>query len=423
MHTLLRWFLAFWARLIIRLKKPYIIGVTGTAGKTTLTSFARQYLSEAYGEKDVMHSPYHYNGEYGLPLTIIGAKTGGKNPFLWLWVMLVALWRLCRPYPKYLVLEYGIDHAGEMDFLLSIAVPNIAIIAPIVENHIEQFGTLEAYRAEKLKILRAEHIVVHESLIPFVSGDHIQFYGLTHPNNVITAHNIRLEITGTHATVLFAGETYEVMIPALGAYQIENILPFFLIADRLGRDKNILASRISRWHLEPGRSQIFAGDSGSIVIDGTYNGGFLSIIEGIKSLRGLAETHQIFLFLGDMRELGEMEEEKHQSLAEEIITLFGSTDARAFLVWPKMRDYVVPRLEGAMRVYSTLSSEEAGEHIAASLQEAERPVIVYAKGSQNTIFLEEGLKKILPVLTHQSLCRQSESWLRRKRAFFASLKK
>lgn len=423
MHTLLRWFLAFWARLIIRLKKPYIIGVTGTAGKTTLTSFARQYLSEAYSEKDVMHSPYHYNGEYGLPLTIIGAKTGGKNPFLWLWVMLVALSRLCRPYPKYLVLEYGIDHAGEMDFLLSIAVPNIAIIAPIVENHIEQFGTLEAYRAEKLKILRAEHIVAHESLMPFVSGDHIQFYGLTHPNNAITAHNIRLEITGTHATVLFAGVAYEVMIPALGVYQIENILPFFLIADRLGRDKNILASRISRWHLEPGRSQIFAGDSGSIVIDGTYNGGFLSIIEGIKSLRGLAETHQIFLFLGDMRELGEMEAEKHQSLAEEIITLFGSTDARAFLVWPKMRDYVVPRLEGVMGVYSTLSSEEAGERIATFLQEAERPVIVYAKGSQNTIFLEEGLKKILPVLTHQSLCRQSASWLRRKRAFFASLKK
>jgi UDP-N-acetylmuramoyl-tripeptide--D-alanyl-D-alanine ligase len=59
-----------------------------------------------------------------------------------------------KPYPKYLVLEYGIDHPGEMDFLLSIAEPDIVVISPIEPNHIEQFGSYESYRAEKLKILR-----------------------------------------------------------------------------------------------------------------------------------------------------------------------------------------------------------------------------------------------------------------------------
>jgi UDP-N-acetylmuramyl pentapeptide synthase len=44
-----------------------------------------------------------------------------------------------KPYPKYLVLEYGIDHPGEMDFLLSIAEPDIVVISPIEPNHIEQF--------------------------------------------------------------------------------------------------------------------------------------------------------------------------------------------------------------------------------------------------------------------------------------------
>lgn len=80
-----------------------------------------------------------------------------------------------------------------------------------------------------------------------------------------------------------------------------------------------------------------------------------------------------------------------------------------------MRDYVAPRLESVMNVYSTLSSEDAGEYMASCIQEAQRPVLVYAKGSQNTIFLEEGLKKILPVSVYASLCRQSESWLRNKR--------
>lgn len=73
------------------------------------------------------------------------------------------------PYPKYLVLEYGIDHPGEMDFLLSIAVPDIAIITEIIPNHIEQFGTLDAYRKEKLKITQsAKELIIHDSGRPFI---------------------------------------------------------------------------------------------------------------------------------------------------------------------------------------------------------------------------------------------------------------
>lgn len=86
-----------------------------------------------------MISPYHYNGEFGLPLSIIGARTGGKNPFLWIWVFIIAFSRLWRSYPKYLILEYGIDHPGEMEFLLSIVHPDIGIISGVAPNHLEQF--------------------------------------------------------------------------------------------------------------------------------------------------------------------------------------------------------------------------------------------------------------------------------------------
>ncbi len=81
-------------------------------------------------------------------------------------------------YPKYLVLEYGIDHPGEMDFLLSIARPDIAILTPIEPNHIEQFGNVGAYRLEKLKILDAtKNRIVHESLREFITQSVI-YYGL-----------------------------------------------------------------------------------------------------------------------------------------------------------------------------------------------------------------------------------------------------
>ncbi len=110
MQNILLLLLAFVARLIIIKHRPYIIGITGTVGKTTITTHIAHFLSRELGSKNVGYSLYHYNGEYGLPLTIIGIRTPGRNPFLWIWVFLVALSRLVRPYPHYLVLEYGIDH-------------------------------------------------------------------------------------------------------------------------------------------------------------------------------------------------------------------------------------------------------------------------------------------------------------------------
>ena len=71
MHKILLAFLAFLSRTLITRHKPYVIGVTGTVGKTTITTHIARYLSHIYGEQNVMISPYHYNGEYGLPLSII----------------------------------------------------------------------------------------------------------------------------------------------------------------------------------------------------------------------------------------------------------------------------------------------------------------------------------------------------------------
>lgn len=74
-------------------------------------------------------------------------------------------------------MEYGIDHPGEMDFLAKIAKPNIVIFTPIVANHIEQFGSFEAYRDEKLKLISvSEKNFLHFSLSEFKNKNSI-IYG------------------------------------------------------------------------------------------------------------------------------------------------------------------------------------------------------------------------------------------------------
>lgn len=193
MKKFLRIYLATMARILIKIKKPHIIGVTGSAGKTTISKFVVEYLQSEFGEENVDFSRYNYNGEFGLPLTIIGAKTGGKNLIKWLGVFFIFLKKIFTKTPRFLVLEYGIDTIGEMDFLTSIATPDIAIISKIVPNHIEQFGTEEAYRREKLKITVAKKIFAHKSLEKFFSDEQkskTKFFDLETENGEIFAKNI-----------------------------------------------------------------------------------------------------------------------------------------------------------------------------------------------------------------------------------------
>lgn len=188
MHTFFLFFLSILARVIIRVHRPYVIGVTGTVGKTTISRYVSLYLEQTFSEKDVMSSPYHYNGEYGLPLTIIGAKTPGKNPLLWISLIFITLYRLVRPYPRYLVLEYGIDHPGEMTFLTDIVAPDIAILSVVAPNHLEQFGTLEKYRNEKLLLTKnTSRLIIHESLRSYVEKDAL-FYGSGGMSDIDASH-------------------------------------------------------------------------------------------------------------------------------------------------------------------------------------------------------------------------------------------
>lgn len=57
-------------------------------------------------------------------------------------------------YPDTLVLEYGIDRPGEMDFMCSIVEPDVAVFTFLSPNHIQQFRTAENYFGEKRKLVR-----------------------------------------------------------------------------------------------------------------------------------------------------------------------------------------------------------------------------------------------------------------------------
>jgi UDP-N-acetylmuramyl pentapeptide synthase len=249
--------LSFFAHNIVRWHKPIIIGITGTVGKTTVTAHVHAYLSRMMPTETIGYSPDHYNGEYGLPLTIIGAKTGGKNPLKWLWVFFIAISQFFRSYPRYLVLEYGLDHPGEMDAMLDIAIPDVAIITEIAPNHIEQFGNFDAYKREKLKIIvHARELIIHDSLRNSIERE-ATYYGAGAMSQIDASH-IDITPTGTSARVHFARRDYDISVRAFGAFHIVNLLPLYALSQIYSLPVDQIAEYAGLAHSEPGRSSILA---------------------------------------------------------------------------------------------------------------------------------------------------------------------
>jgi UDP-N-acetylmuramyl pentapeptide synthase len=165
-----------------------------------------------------------------------------------------------------------------MDFLISIAQPNIAILTPVESNHLEQFGSLELYRKNKLQLIAAaKYAIVHESLRQYIDTDAL-FYSLGALSD-IDASNITMSIEGTHAIAHYKGQDFPISLPSIGSFQIENILPLFPVSSHLGIDPKLISVYTENSIIESGRSTILPGIDSTTIIDGSYNGGYLSLRE------------------------------------------------------------------------------------------------------------------------------------------------
>ncbi|MDP2103623.1 MAG: UDP-N-acetylmuramoyl-tripeptide--D-alanyl-D-alanine ligase [Candidatus Gracilibacteria bacterium] len=424
--------LAQLAKKIIKRHRPYIVAVTGTVGKTTATNFVYDFLHALYGDR-VYISPYNYNGEYGVPFTIFQVQSPYRNPFLWVWVFIKGFLMLfARTYPGYIVLEYGIDRENEMDFLVDIARPDLSIILNISKNHVVSFPVFSKYIKEKMKIATGskklivntddKNIMSHLGDIP--TQKEVIGYGIKNQEGEFYAKDIEAGLEQLSFTLVYKGEAYEMSYPLIGEYQAYNILPVFAVGIGLGIDIPTIRELLADIHPQKGRGSILKGVRESIIVDGSYNGGFNSISGGITYLKKLDKEYNKILFIGDMRELGEESKALHTEIAESIVA---AGIQWVVLVGEEMKHYVYPILLehlGADNVFAFLNSRLAGEKVRDIIMgiENEEKTVVFVKGSQNSIYLEEGIKEFLYDLRDvEKLCRQDSHWIGRKNHFFETV--
>ena len=108
-----------------RTLKAKVIGVTGSAGKTTTKEFLKTFL-DCYGTEG------NFNNHIGLPMTILN----------------------CPETADYLVVEMGTNHPGEIAALCDIAEPDIGVLVSVGNAHIEFFGSQENIEKEKMTLLK-----------------------------------------------------------------------------------------------------------------------------------------------------------------------------------------------------------------------------------------------------------------------------
>lgn len=173
-------YFGLFARIVLRARKPKIVGVTGSVGKTTTKEVIASVLSDPAARPfvgRVRKTPSNLNDNFGLPLTVLGFRKWPASRAQAVRWMCLAPFRALKfalfvPYADVLVLEYAVCFDGDIPALARLAPPSVAVVTAIGPAHLEVLGTIERIADAKGALVRAvppSGLVVFGRENPFLS--------------------------------------------------------------------------------------------------------------------------------------------------------------------------------------------------------------------------------------------------------------
>ncbi len=389
----------------VQLRKihPLIIGVTGSAGKTSCKEAIYAILKDQYRVKEGKKS---FNSEVGLPLDILGFDANyGSVLEMVLRALLLTPWQLLTNWEKYDVYlaEMGVDKPGDMSYLLSFIHPSIGVFLNALPVHTANFlDGVDGIAREKGKLISA--LPSSGSAILNADDPRVLAFEQKTQAKVLTfgqregnsVRNFTLNLPGFVLT-----KDYGATLAAAVA-----------VGKALGINEKSAKARLKvHFKLPPGRMSVFKGINGSTLIDSTYNASKVPMIGALKVLRQAQGKRKIAI-LGDMRELGELAQEEHEALALEAVQ-----DADViFTFGPLMKSFLAPK---ALELGFPQENLRVHEQMLALADDVFNFIkngdVILLKGSQNTILLETLVERLLADPSDaQLLCRRGEFWNKKR---------
>ena len=267
-----------------------VIAVTGSNGKTTVKEMLAAILrAQTQDAEAVLATQGNFNNDIGMPLTLLQL----------------------RSTHRYAVIEMGMNHLGEIEYLTRLASPTVALVNNAQAAHIGELGSIENIARAKGEIysgLREDGVALINADDAFSPLWHSLNQGrkkidfaLAHPAQV-TGHFEMLP-EGTQLEIQLPHKSIRTRLQVPGVHNVRNALAASAAAFAVGASPEAIAQGLSRFEGVQGRLQRKTVLHGATLIDDTYNanpGSVCAAIEVLAQTKGAK-----ILVLGDMGELGD----------------------------------------------------------------------------------------------------------------------
>lgn len=406
--------LASYARKVITKHHPFVIGVTGSVGKTSTKEAIYQVLADEY-KGAVRKTAGNLNAEIGIPLTILGyASTPDK--LAWPFFLISAYFRtLAKNYPKYLVLEMGVEHKGDIKYFGSIIESNIGIITSAAPVHLANFKNAAELTKEKISLLeevsRPGKVVVNadDENLAKLEDERIISVGIDNKNADFRALNISSNLEGTDYRIVTTGQNIMIKSKLIGRQCIYSELVAFAIGQYLGIQSLKIKKSLEKLLPVNGRMKFIDGRDNIKIIDDTYNANPASVKAALDAISSIEISKRKVIILGNMNELGSYEGDAHFEVgayARERVDL-------AIFVGPNA-DRMAAGYRDKKTLYIFKSRSDLMKSVDNILKAGD---LVLIKASQNENYFEEVTKHLMehPQKASELLVRQSRFWLKKKK--------
>ena len=292
-----------------------VIGITGSAGKTTTKDLLAGILA---AEGTTIAPQGSYNGEVGVPLTVF--KAGVDT--------------------RYLVIEMGATGVGHISYLAEMVRPDIGVVLGVGTAHAGEFGGVENIALAKGELVEAlpsagtAVLNLDDARVAAMAGRTratVLGYTAQAAGDVpagaerVRAEGVELNAGGSPEFELFLpGESagHHVSARLIGAHHIANLLAAAAAAHAAGVPAARIAASLSaqaaasRWRMERTERA-----DGVTIINDAYNANPESMRAALRTLADLGRGRRTWAVLGAMLELGPDSIREHMAVGTQVVRL------------------------------------------------------------------------------------------------------
>jgi UDP-N-acetylmuramoyl-tripeptide--D-alanyl-D-alanine ligase len=284
-------------RTIRRASGAKVVAITGSAGKTTTKEITADLLSSRYR---VFRNTGNLNNHIGLPLSLVGLCEG----------------------PDIAVVEFGMNHTGEIRTLVGIAEPDVRVWTNVGDAHVGHFGSREGVAAAKAEILEQateDTVVVANADDPLVMAHLSGYQGRRVTFGESAGADVRATaiadrgFDGTAAEVVTVTGAWHVDVPLAGRVQLLNVLAATAVALEFGVPPAEIAARVAALTPVARRGRSSRRADGVRIVDDSYNASPAAVAAMLAALAATPAAGRRIAVLGEMLELGDASRDLHEA--------------------------------------------------------------------------------------------------------------